>query len=89
MANTCRVLLLPASLGQCLNLSRCSLLHWEQAAGMFSMLGVLLHFIIIIILTKKVAAWSVWGGYGFETDVEIISKHEGQVVEHFQDCMKH
>ena len=87
-ANTCRVLLLPVSLGQCVSLSRCSLLRWEWAVGMFSTLGVLLHFIIII-LTKKLATWSIWGGYGFETDVKIIWKHEGQAVEHFQDCMKH
>lgn len=55
---------------------------------MFSTLGVLLQFIIII-LTKKSAAWSIWGGYSFETDVEIIWKHEGQAVERFQDYMKH
>lgn len=49
---------------------------------------VLVHFIIVI-LTKKLAAWSIWRGYGFETDVEIICKHEGQAVEHFQDYMKY
>lgn len=87
-ANTCRVLLLPVGLGRALSLSRCSPLHRAWAVGSFSTLGVLLHFVIII-LTKKLAAWSIWGEYGFETDVEIIWKHEDQAVEHFQDYMKH